>query len=260
MSSDRTFRLGYSSITWGPEPDLDEMLGAISAAGWEGVEFISVSLGWLGTPGRLRRVLDGYGLPAVCMFGRVSIGPDADGMLEKQRRTIEYASEIGASIFGLVGPPRTPLRLPADDELRRVADYCETLIDHAEPLGVTVAYHAHPLCAVESEDEQDRLLSHTERLQLCVDVSIAERMGEDACAQLRKYRDRLAYVHMKDVGHAKFRVMGSGTGNLDFGRIRETLNDIEYEGWVTGELSSYADTPAVESCYANMRFLESVGY
>ena len=260
MSTGRGFRLAYSSITWGLEPDLDEMLGAASKAGWEGVEFIPVSLDWLGTPTRLRRVLDSYGLPAVCMFGSVGIEADVTRMLEKQRRIIEYTAELGAPVFALIGPPRTPLRLPTDDELRRVADYCETLIDHAEPQGVTVAYHAHPRCAVESEAEQDRMLAHANRLQLCVDVSIAETMGEDACAQLRKYSDRLAYVHMKDVGHTKFRVMGTGTGDLDFGRIRETLNDIGYTGWVTGELSSYADTPAVESCYANMRFLKSVGY
>lgn len=54
--------------------------------------------------------------------------------------------------------------------------------------------------------------------------------------------------------------MGQGTVGLDFGRIRETLNEIGYRGWVMGELSGYADTDAVESCYSNQAYLRSVGY
>ena len=54
MSATRTFRLGSSTITWGGTPDLDEVLGTIADAGWEGAEFIGISLGWLGTPRRLR--------------------------------------------------------------------------------------------------------------------------------------------------------------------------------------------------------------
>ena len=148
--------------------------------------------------------------------------------------------------------------LPTDDEFKRLAEQAEIFTDHAEPYGLKVAYHAHPRCTVESEEEKDKLLS--DRLQVCVDVSVAALMGEDATAQLRKYRDRLAYVHMKDWARGKFCEMGQGTVGLDFGAIRETLNEIGYTGWVMGELSTYADTEAVASCYANRRYLESVGY
>ncbi len=54
--------------------------------------------------------------------------------------------------------------------------------------------------------------------------------------------------------------MGRGTVGLDFGRIREALNEIGYQGWVVGELSSYADTDAEESCRANREYLRSVSY
>lgn len=260
MSAARSFRLGYSCITWGPTPDLDEMLGAIAGAGWEGVEFIGVSLDWLGTPRRLRGLLNQHGLLPVCMFGSVSLGGDADQTLERQRRIIEYAAELGCSIYCFLGGARTPLRLPTEEEFKRLAGQAEALIDHAAPFGLSVAYHAHPRCTVESEVEQDRLLTCTSRLQVCVDVSVAGLMGEDAVAQLRKYRNRLGYVHTKDWARGKFCLMGQGTVGLDFARIRETLNEIGYRGWVMGELSSYADTDAVESCYANRTYLRSVGY
>ena len=260
MSDARLFRLGYSTITWGPTPDLHEALGAIADAGWEGVEFISATPDWLGTPKRLRGLLDQYGLEPSCMLGSVSIAEDREMVLERQKRLIEYAAEIGSGLYAFIGAPRVPLRLPTDEEFKQLADVSEALIDHAAPYDITVVYLAHPRCTVESEAEQDQLLSYTDRLQICLDVSVSGLMREDPIAQIHKYRDRLAYLHMKDLGLSKFCVMGEGTGELDFGLIRETLNEVGYSGWVTGELSSYADTPAVESCYANMAHLKSVGY
>lgn len=260
MSAERSFRLGYSTITWGPTPDLDKVFGSMADAGWEGVEFISVAMDWLGTPKRLRGLLDKHGLPPVCMFGSVSLGGDAEQVLERQRRIIEYAAELGCPLYSFLGGSRAPLRLPGDDEFKRLAEQAESLIDYAEPFGLTVTYHAHPRCTIESEAEQDKLLSYTERLQICMDVSVAAFMQEDAVAQILKYRERIGYVHMKDWTQGKFCVMGQGTVGLDFGRIREALNEIGYQGWVMGELSSYADTNAEESCYANRDYLRSVGY
>lgn len=259
MSTGRSFHLGYSIITWGGTPDLEEALGAISGAGWEGAEFTGVSLDWLGTPRRLREVFERYNLPLVCIFGSLKLD-GGDVHLERQRRRIEYAAEVGCSVFCLLGDSRVDQRLPTEDEFKRLGEQAEAYVEYAEPYGLKVAYHAHPRCTVESEEEQDRLLSHAPRLQVCVDVSVAALMDEDACAQLRKYRDRLAYVHMKDWARGKFVLMGKGTVGLDFGKIRQTLEEINYTGWVMGEISRYADTGAVESCYANREYLRSVGY
>jgi inosose dehydratase len=85
-------------------------------------------------------------------------------------------------------------------------------------------------------------------------------MGEDAVAQLEKYRDRLAYVHLKDWTKGKFCLMGQGSVGLDFRSIRETLNAIGYQGWVMGELSSYADTDATERAYESaVRLYQKIG-
>lgn len=261
MTTGRPFRLGYNTNSWGRTPDLDVMLGDIAGAGWEGVEFITLSLDWLGTPRHLSGLLDKHGLTASAMFGRLdTLGDDAEQMLERERRRIEYAAELGCRAYPFTGPPRVVRRPPTEDEFKRLGELAETLIDHAAGLGQILAFHAHPNCVVETEAEQDRLLSYTDRLQVCVDVSIAALMREDAVAQLRKYRDRLGYVHMKDVAPGKYCIMGRGMGLLDFALIRETLLDIGYTGWVVGELGSGADTGTVESCYANREYLRSLGY
>jgi inosose dehydratase len=261
-SRDRTFNLGYSTIGWGQTPDLDAVLGTIAEAGYEGVEFISIATDWLGTPSRLRRLVDKHGLEPVCLFGSVEIDRSgaADTQVEKQRRLIEYAAELGAPLYAFLGGKRVHQRFPTDDELRCLGEIGELLVEHAAPLGITVVYHAHPLCTVESEREQDCMLAHAPRVQVCLDVSVSALMGEDAIAQIVKYGPRIGYVHMKDWARGKFVPMGEGTVGLDFSRIRQTLNEVGYRGWVMGELSSYADYDAAESCRRNRQFLHSVGY
>ena len=117
-----TFRLSYNTKGWGDTPDLDGMLATIADAGWEGVEFISVSLDWLGIPSRVRASFDKHGLEPVCMFGRVaSLGDDGGRVIEQQKRLMEYAAELGCSVYAFTGPKRVPQRLPTDDEFKRLA-------------------------------------------------------------------------------------------------------------------------------------------
>ena len=66
-------------------------------------------------------------------------------------------------------------------------------------------------CTVESEVEQDRLLAHTERMKICLDVSIPGLVREDPVAQTHKYQDGIACVHLKDVGLSRLCVTDEGT-------------------------------------------------
>ena len=54
MNSECLFHLGYSTITWGPTPDLDRVLGTIADAGWGSFGFersVHGQLGALYSPG-----------------------------------------------------------------------------------------------------------------------------------------------------------------------------------------------------------------
>ena len=261
MVKTHSFRLGYNTNSWGATPDLEEMFGNIAKAGWEGVELISLSLDWLGTPNHLSKTLKKNGLVVSSMFGRVDeIGSDEWKMIEREKRRIEYGSELGSKVYAFTGPKRPLNRKPTEDEFKKFAGQVEILIDHASNFGQTLAFHAHPASLAETEKEQDVLFSYVSELQICLDVSISALMGEDPVSQLKKYASRLAYVHLKDVDYGKFCVMGQGIGLIDFMEVKNTLIDIGYDGWVVGELGSGADTGAVQSCIKNREYLRYLGY
>ncbi len=259
----RRWRLGYNTLTWSEtrDPDVARVFATIAAAGWEGIELLDPDLNWYGTPSRIRRLAADAGLPIIAVLG--SVQTDAarrHRQTELQKRLIELAAELGASQYVFVGADRVFRRLTSDDDLGRLADVANELIDHAEPLGVTVSHHSHPRCTVERESEQDRLLDLADpRLRICLDVGISVFMDEDPMAQIVKYADRTAYVHLKDWGLGKYRVLGEGTRGIDWRALLDAFTATGFAGWVTTELSWYGDSDPDEACARNRAYLRSIG-
>lgn len=256
------YRIGYNTLTWSNDYDLERVFATIKAAGWEGVELVGNDANWSGPASRVRAMLERVGLPAIAMLGTVQIDDDRmTRATEMQKRMIDFGAELGCEAYVFVGGDRVGRRLPTNDEFRRLADVANALIDYAEPLGMTVNHHSHPRCTVERETEQDRLLAFADdRLKICLDVGISAFMDEDYVTQIRRYAPRTGYVHLKDWAFGKYCILGQGTKGIDWAEVLATFTETGYDGWVTVELSWYGDTDADESCAANRDFLRSIGY
>jgi inosose dehydratase len=124
--------------------------------------------------------------------------------------------------------------------------------------GVTVAYHPHVGTTVETAAEIDQLLDKTERLQLCLDFSHVALVGEDPVQQWRRYRERTAYVHLKDWARGSFTELGRGTLGLYVPAILEALLSAGFPGWVVVEQSRSEVAPE-ESLAVNSAYLQQIG-
>ena len=249
-------RFAYSTINWGETPDVPLMLSEIRQAGWNAVELFWHSLDWLGPPDTLRQALNG--LHVATLFGAVAL-PTDHPQLTKLQRHIDYAAALGADRFGLVGGSRQRWRPPTDDEYTDLAQFCEALARYGAERGVTVAYHPHVACTIETEAEIDILVDRTEQLTLCLDASHIALVGEDPLVHLRKYRERTGYIHLKDWARGKFVEMGRGTIGIDFAAIFRELEAHDYEGWVVIE-QSVSEISPFESARVNAEFVRGLGY
>jgi inosose dehydratase len=252
----RTLHFAYSTINWGAACDVPAALDEIRATGWGAVELFGHSLDQLGTPASIRRSLGP--LTAATLFTGIEL-PVTDEQRKVQKNRITFASEIGASEYGLVGGARLRFRPPAPGEYAELAGFCEELAEFGAGLGVTVSYHPHVACTVETSDEIDLLMSQTTRLRLCLDASHIALVGEDPLTVLDRYWDRLGYVHLKDWGRGKFQELGRGTIDIDFPRILSHLENRSYEGWVVLE-QSQSDVSPQESARINAEYLRNLGY
>ncbi len=251
-----TLRFAYSTINWTTTPDMAATLAEIQQAGWQAVELFNHSLDWLGTPDHLQRLLNGLQVPV--FFGSISMPTNHD-QIETHKRRMDYASLFGATQYGLVGGSRLRYRPPTDAEYTGLADACEALAVYGADLGITIAYHPHTGCTIETEAEIDILLDRSQRTQLCLDVSHVALVDEDPVTQLRKYRDRLGYVHMKDWARGKFVELGEGNIGLDFPTILAELDSWPFNGWVVIE-NSRSDISPAHSAKFNADYLMGLGY
>lgn len=249
-------RFAYDTINWGETCDLSAACAEIGAAGWHAVELFGHSLDWLGTPAHLRSIL--HGLTPATLFGSIAL-PASEQQRAIHMRRIEYAAEIGAEAYGLVGAGRLRTRPPSAAEIGEAAALCEDLARYGAPLGVTVAYHPHTGCTVETEAEIDALLNETQALTLCLDASHIALVGEDPLAHLRKYRERTGYIHLKDWADGNFTEMGRGTLGIDFPVILRELERQQFKHWVVVEQSRSTVSPA-HSAQVNADYLRSIGY
>ncbi|OLP56310.1 AP endonuclease [Rhizobium rhizosphaerae] len=134
------------------------------------------------------------------------------------------------------------------DNIRAIADLAR------EKYGVRATIHPHAGGYIEFEDEIERLASDIpqEVAGFCLDTGHTFYAGMDPVETLRKYADRLDYIHFKDIDKAVFdRVMGErirffeacaqgvmcpiGNGCIDYPAIRILLGDLGYEGFITVE-------------------------
>ncbi len=254
--ADFHLRFAYSTINWGATCDIAAALAEISEAGWSAVELFGHSLDLLGTPSSLAEDLKG--LEPATLFAGIDI-PDSPHQRLKLRNQIRFASEIGAEAFGLVGGTRLRWRPPAVEEYAALAALCEDLALFGETLGVTVSYHPHVACTIETSREIDVLMRQTQHLKLCLDASHIALVGEDPLTVLDTWWDRLGYIHLKDWGRGKFAELGRGTIDIDFPGILSELSRRKFGGWTVLE-QSQSDVSPLESARINAAYLKGLGY
>lgn len=101
----------------------------------------------------------------------------------------------------------------------------------------------------------DKIKDLDKRIGLCIDIGHVVRIGEDPIPMIKKYKDRLYDMHMKDVN----KVAEDGTpveigrGVIDIPGVIGALKQIGYSNQVAIEYEKDGDDPVPGLC-------ESVGY
>ncbi|MEW5987302.1 MAG: TIM barrel protein [Chloroflexota bacterium] len=145
--------------------------------------------------------------------------------------------------------------------------------------GLRTVFHHHCAGFVETPAEVERLLdlTHPDLLGLCFDTGHYRFGGGDPVEGLQRYAGRLWHVHFKDchpevaaqaraegwdyftsVRHGIFCELGQG--EVDFAVVRDTLQAMNYDGWIVVEQDVLPGlgTPK-ESAQRNRAYLRSIG-
>jgi inosose dehydratase len=219
-------------------------LREVAAAGYEGVEVFDGNLAeFADDPGPLRAALDESGLSLIGVYSGANLvfAEILGEELWRVRRACEWASDLGAEHL-VVGGGAQRTEPPGDGDYARLAAALDEVAAIADGHGLTATYHPHMSTIVESPEQVERVFSRS-RIAFCPDTGHLQLGGGDPVELVRTYRERIPYVHIKDVDAAGgFVPLGEGV--LDVAGVMEVLRDTGFDGWVTVETDGWPGDPS----------------
>ncbi len=262
-----TIRIGANPIGWsndddrslGGEISLEQCLTEARVAGYEGME---LGHKFPREPAALRKVLSAHTLDLVSGWyssGLLTHGADVEIAALQSHLTLLRAldskvmvfAETTGSIHGDSAMPISRRPVLAPDAWADFGRRVTAVADYLQDQGMRMAYHHHMGTVVQSAADIDALMAHAgSAVGLLLDTGHATFSGADPVALARRYHDRIAHVHCKDVRpdvmdrvkaadmsflaavkEGVFTVPGDGC--VDFvGVFRELPN---YSGWLVVE-------------------------
>ena len=218
-------------------------LRAVAAAGYAGVEVFDGNLAeFADDPGRLRAALDESELSLIGVYSGANMvfREILREELWRVRRACEWASGLGAEHL-VVGGGAQRVEPPGVEDYSRLAAALDEVASIAEGFGLTASYHPHLSTIVESPEQVERVFSRT-RIGFCPDTGHLQAGGGDPVELVRTYRERIPYVHIKDIDAAGgFVPLGEGV--LDVAGVVDVLRATDFDGWVTVETDGWPGDP-----------------
>lgn len=231
-----------TQLTYRTFGDMERAIREIGEAGYSGVELFDGNLlDYEGRTAVLRQALDGAGVVLVAGYSGANF--IFDDILPEELARIERAAnlsaELGAEHLVVGGGAKRAGGRQADD-FKRLGAALDKVIGIADKAGLQAHYHPHLSTIVEGPDEVREIFRHT-AIHFCPDTAHLAAAGGDPAAQVREFRDRITYVHLKGLQKNPFGFTPIDRGDLAIGPVIEALGGTAFPGWVTTELDAWPD-------------------
>lgn len=270
-------RIGHTALTWDVLAQPEKLADAIrdcAAVGYQGIETGGRVYDWweLERPGELQRMLADAGLPIVGLFQFGDwTDPDAAlALLADAARWSNAVRALGGEILMLVPGPRHDDRPLGVDAFAQMAETMNRAGEIARAAGIQAAMHPHWGTAAESRLEIEVLLEGLDPVLVgfAPDTGQIAKGGADAGALIERWAARIRYVHLKDLSPRwdEMRRNGEplrspagyaalGQGKIDFRPIFQSLDRVDYRGWLMAELDESED-PALVAATQSREYLD----
>ncbi|MFB5193533.1 myo-inosose-2 dehydratase [Neobacillus sp. KR4-4] len=264
------FNLGIHPINWVGEDVLEhgdhysyqQVMSEISSLGFKGTE---VSRKFPKDPQELKKALSDYNLQLTTQWKSVLFSDPKNHKTELQayQEHVEFlkpfgckvvsTAEIGGSILNQDprrGQDETEVLRLDEDGWKYMVEGLNKAGEICRDNGMYLVYHHHAGTVVEQPEEIDKLMemSDPNLVHLLFDTGHGYYGGNDPLSLLKKYYNRIKYIHLKDVRQEilnqarqnKYSIRSCiqngmftvpGDGCLDFKPIFSELFERGYNGW-----------------------------
>ena len=133
----------------------------------------------------------------------------------------------------------------------------EQVIPHARQLGVKILVEPEPDLLMENAVQFEKFLSKVDDsvVGLNCDLGHFYCAGEDPAEVIKRFAHVIGHIHIEDIKNRVHDHKICGQGDMDFRQIFDTLNEIDYNGFISVELYPYQDNP-VDAGRESLEFLK----
>lgn len=232
------FKIGIAGFSYRAF-NLDETLSYLKSLN---VKYLSVKAYWLPMNSTKEQMdefkdkcakygVEGYILGPIYMKSKAEVD-----------RTFDYAKRFGSKVF--IGIPNYEL---LDYTIQKVAE-----------TGIKVAIHTHGPSNLPFPNIKtivDKVKDPSLGIGCCMDLGHSVRMGDDVINDIKKYKEWIYDIHIKDETEASKngKTCEMGRGVMDFEKIIKALRKIKYNGVISLEYEKDKDNP-------HPGIAESIGY
>jgi inosose dehydratase len=240
-------RVGYAAITWGG--DDERAIDEIAEVGYKGIQLRNSAVDrWSASPAALRDLLAQKHLTlAVLSSGNLRIDP----ALEQQELAThvahaKFVRDVGGSLLQVIDERPKGRAIVAADYVR-LGTLMTELGKRTADIGVPLVYHHHMNSLGEKPHEIDAVLDAADPRHVGVlfDIAHYQQGGGDPVAAIRRYRDRIRVVHLKDVRNVDaapgYQWVELGRGRVGVKACVAALKEIGFTGWAIIELDKVPD-------------------
>ncbi len=244
-------QLGCQTYTWemlgaayrgGP----DRLLEMIAAAGYAGIEITDRMIGhYATTPDAFASALSGHGLTLVSYAVGSESGFTEPALLEADLAAADRAIAFAGAFPGAMvsfGSATVMSPGPAESKFAVAAAFYNAAGERGVAAGVDIALHpsSHHSTLLASRADYDRIFAMTDPALIgwVPDTGHILRGKMNMLDVMRTYRERIRYVHLKDVDAAgRWAMLGDGL--CDIAGVLEVAGEApRFNGWLVVEEES----------------------
>jgi sugar phosphate isomerase/epimerase len=262
----QTFTWEMLGAAWTGGPD--DLVAAIAAAGYAGIEITDTMIGsYADRAADFARRLDDAGLALVAVAmgsdGGFTEAGQAPADLEAARRWVDFAARFPGALVSM-GSATAMSEGARDAKFAVAAQIYNRAAEIGRAAGVTVAVHpsSHHDTLLLSRDDYDRIFALLEpQVGWVPDTGHILRGGQAIGDTLAAHRDRIRYVHLKDVDRQGTWAM-LGEGACDVPAVIAAVRQApRFNGWiVVEEESEAAAADPAAAVRANRETMRRLGF
>lgn len=244
-------QIGYAAITW-KEND-SQAIDDISAVGYPGIQLRANVLGEYSHPHALKDVLAKHNLTFVALSsGDAPLDPAVEKKnLEMHAAHARYLHQANGKYLQVIGTFAQKSYTSSD--YKREGMLLTEIGKRAADYGIQTGFHNHMGSIGQTPEQVDAILDAADPryVKLELDTGHYQQGGGDPAEAIRKYHDRLLFLHLKDVESAPtksgYQFVELGQGRVNFVAIFDALRSSNFRGWgvveLDGERTGVSRTP-----------------